>query len=120
MNEGYADLIAERVLGDHCPNAEKAALLAKQYVRYDWPIRHLLGDPGPIDVHQYPLAYSVVAYLEGLDAKHFAGFIRSLKEGQGIGEALAANFDNMTLIGLETEWRSAVRARQGRNPLSKP
>jgi hypothetical protein len=120
VNEGYADLIAERVLGDRCPNAEKAALLAKQYVRYDWPIRHLLGNPGPISVHQYPLAHSVVAYLEGLDAKHFAGFIRSLKEGQGVGEALAANFDDLTPVGLETEWRSAIRARQGRNPLSKP
>ena len=66
VNEGYADLVAERVLGDRCPNAENAALLARQYVRYDWPITALLEHAGPIEVHQYALAHSVVMYLEGL------------------------------------------------------
>ena len=109
VNEGYADLTAERVLQDHCPNAEKAALLARQYVRYDWPISYLLGDAGPIGVHEYPLAYSLVAYLDGLDPKRFAGLIRSLKEGDTVGAAVAANYDGMTLVELEAGWRSSIR-----------
>lgn len=117
VNEGYADLIAERVLTERCPNAEKAALLARQYVRYDWPISHLLGDPAPIGVHEYPLAYSVVAYLEGLDAGRFAGFIRRLKEGDTVGTALAVQYDDMTLGELEAGWRSTIRAQ---DPLGRP
>jgi hypothetical protein len=112
VNEGYADLIAERVLKDHCPNAEKASLLARQYVRYDWPIRHLLGDPAPIDVHEYPLAYSLVAYLEGLSPARFGGLIRSLKEGQTVGAALATAYDDMTFTELEEGWRAAIRTSE--------
>ncbi|MBU0717913.1 MAG: hypothetical protein KJ749_06660, partial [Planctomycetes bacterium] len=112
INEGLADAVAEQVLGDSCPNAENAALLARQYVRYDWPIEGLLHSVGPIEIHQYALAHSVVAYLQSQGAKQFAEFIRSLKEGNSVSFALAAVYDGMTLAHLEARWRASVRAAQ--------
>ncbi len=110
VNEGYAELIAERVLGEHCDAAEKAALLARQYVRYDWPLAGMLESTAPIEVYEYPLAHSLVAHLESLGRQRFAGFIRSLKEGRTTAEALGANYDGMTLEQLEASWRAAIRA----------
>jgi len=110
VNEGYADLIAERVLGDRCPNGENAALLARQYVRYHWPIDRLLGSVAPIAVQDYPLAHSMVRYLETLGRDRLAGFIRSLKEGRDVAAALAANFDGLSLTQLEAGWRAAIAA----------
>ncbi|MCH7807783.1 MAG: hypothetical protein IIB60_01055 [Planctomycetes bacterium] len=109
VNEGYADLIAARVLKERCYNDEKAALLARQYVRYDWPIGHLLSDAGPIGVHEYPLAQSVVAHLESRGRERFARFIKGLKEGQTLVEAVATSYDGQTLDQLEASWREAVR-----------
>ncbi|MFH1111141.1 MAG: hypothetical protein V1790_18385 [Planctomycetota bacterium] len=110
VNEGYAELIAERVLGEHCDAAEKAALLARQYVRYDWPLAGMLESTAPIEVYEYPLAHSLVAHLESLGRQRFAGFIRSLKEGRTTAEALGANYHGMSLEGLEASWRAAIRA----------
>jgi len=110
VNEGYADLTAERVLGEHCDTAEKAALLARQFVRYDWPLGGMLESVAPIEVHEYPLAHSLVSHLEGLGRPRFAGFVRSLKDGRTTAEALAANYDGMTLAQLEQGWRSAIRS----------
>ena len=110
VNEGYADLIAERVMGDRCHNAENAALLARQYVRFDWPIRDLLASVEPIALHQYPIAHSVVAFLEKQGAERFAGFIKALKRGRTVTEALAAGYDGMTLDQLEARWRSSIQA----------
>ena len=111
VNEGYADLTAERVMGDYCYSAENAALLARQYVRFDWPIHELLVSVGPIAVHQYPIAHSVVAFLEKQGVERFAGFIKSLKQGRTVAQALAAHYDGMTPDRLEAGWRSAIRAR---------
>lgn len=115
VNEGYADLMAERVLADRCPNGENAALLARQFVRHDWPIADLMESVGPIDVHQYPLAHSVIAYLEGRAPRRFAGLVEDLKAGQTFAAALAARYDGLTLRGLETQWREAVRADDPQN-----
>ncbi len=117
INEGYADLTAERVLGDRCPAGEKAALLARQFVRYDWPVAQLLHSLGPIEVHQYPLAHSVVSHLEGMDRKRFAGFIKDLKGGAAVEAALSDHYDGMTIDQLEARWRSAIKAR---DPLTNP
>jgi hypothetical protein len=117
VNEGYADLVAERVLRDRCPNRENAELLARQFVRYDWPVTKLLHSTGPIEVHQYPLAHSVIAYLERLDRTALAGFIRDLKSGMTVAAALAARYDNLTIDELEARWRSAIRAT---DPLPHP
>lgn len=110
VNEGYADLMAERVLGDRCPSGENARLLAKQFVRYGWPITTLLHNVGPIDVSQYSLAHSVVAYLDGVGRDRFAGFIKDLKSGRSVAEALAARYDGLTLEQLEERWRSAIKS----------
>ncbi|MHC4696944.1 MAG: hypothetical protein ACYTFA_09390 [Planctomycetota bacterium] len=109
VNEGCADLVAAHVLGDRCPNAGNAALLAKQYVRYDWTIGNLFNNAGPIAVHQYPLAHSIVAHMESLGSKRLAGFVKSLKSGASVTEALAANYEGMTPAQLEAGWRQAVR-----------
>ncbi len=109
VNEGFANVMAERVLGERCNNAESAALLARPYVRYDWPIADFLRDAGPIAVEQYALAHSVVEYLLNLGRERFAGFIRGLKDGRSLPEALGANFDGLSLEELETRWRDSIR-----------
>ncbi|MFQ5591446.1 MAG: hypothetical protein ACE5HE_09815 [Phycisphaerae bacterium] len=109
VNEGFADLMAARVLGSRCPNAGNAALLAAVYVRYDWPIDDLIRNAGPIEVYQYPLAHSIVAFQGSLGSERFAGFIKSLKDGESIAQALAANYEGITPAELEKRWRSAVR-----------
>ncbi|MCH7873646.1 MAG: hypothetical protein IID33_18255, partial [Planctomycetes bacterium] len=108
--EGYADLVAERVLGDRCPAGENAALLAKQIVRFDWPLGDLLSRTGPIEVHQYPIAHSVVSFLERKNRGRFAGFIRSLKEGQSIEAALDTHYGIPAVDRLEKQWRQSIRA----------
>lgn len=113
INEGYAELITERVLGERCDAAEKAALLARQYVRYDWPLGGMLVSTAPIEVNEYPLAHSLIAHLEGLGRTRFAGFIRELKEGRTAAEALAASHDGMTFEQLEANWRTAIRTGMG-------
>jgi len=110
VNEGYAEMTAERVLGERCDTAEKAALLARQYVRYDWPLGGMLESVSPIEVHEYSLAHSLVAHLEGLGRPRFAGFVRGLKDGRTTAEALATNYDGMTFAQLEQSWRSAIRS----------
>ncbi len=117
INEGYADLMAERVLKDRCHTGETAELLSRQFARYDWPIAELLRSAGPIEVHQYPLAHSVVAHLEAWGRERFAGFLKDLKAGKATESALAANYDGLTLAELESRWLSAVRRA---DPLHNP
>ena len=112
VNEGYAELMAEQVLGDKCPAGEKADLLARQYVRFDWPLGDLLRQAGPIEVHEYPLAASVITYLHAQGRERFAGFIRGLKEGHHLPRALADNYAGMTLQRLEAQWREWVWSRE--------
>lgn len=108
VNEGMAEYMAEEVLQERCPAGEKAALLSRQYARYDWSLGTLLEDLRPLQVHQYPLAHSLVAHLQGRGQERFAGFIRSLKESKTAAEALEANYDGLPLAGLEADWRSAA------------
>lgn len=112
VNEGLADMMAERVLKDRCYNGENAALLAKPYVQYDWPIKGLLQSTNEISVEQYPLAHSLIAWLEGLNHAQFSGFIRSLKKGDALPVALADNYEGMTVEQLDTRWRSVIRSAQ--------
>lgn len=110
INEGYAEWIAERVLGDRCPAKENAELLARQFVRYNWPITPMLHGVGPIEVHQYPLAHSVVSHLQFRGTERFADLVRRLKRGESVAEALAASYDGLTLDALETRWLDWIRA----------
>ena len=109
INEGLADLTAAQVLGDRCPAAGNAALLARQFVRYDWPIMPLLESTAPIEVHQYPLAHSVIAYLESRGAEHLAAFIKNIKNGATVEKSLANQFDGLSLTQLDLDWRKWVR-----------
>lgn len=109
INEGFAELTAERVLGDRCPAGENAALLARQYARFDWPVAAFLERLSTIEIHEYPLAHSVVAYLDGQNPQRFANLIRDLKKGSELQQALAENFDGLTLVGLEENWKRSVR-----------
>lgn len=106
VHEGLAELTAERVLGDRCPAGEKAALLAAQYVRHEWPVRHVLGSVGPIPVHEYALATSVVTYLDSFGRERFTRFMVLLKAGRSVAEALAEAYDGMDLDALEVDWRA--------------
>lgn len=109
INEGFANAMTERVLGERCPNKENAALLARPFVRYDWPIGDFLRDSGPIGVEQYALAHSVVEFLLAQGSDRFAGFVRGLKDGQALPVALAAHFDGLSLEALESRWRDSIR-----------
>ena len=108
VNEGYADLMVERVLEDRSHKGENAALLARQFARYDWPVTELIHSVGPIEVHQYSLAHSVIAHLAEAGPERFAGFIRGLKAGEPTAAALAASYDGLTLDQLEARWRLAM------------
>jgi hypothetical protein len=108
VNEGCAELMSERVLGARSFAGEKADLLARQYARYDWSITEFLRGVGPIEVHQYPLAASVIGFLEAMDPAAFARFIRSLKDGVRTEEALAINYPGMDLARLEAAWRNTI------------
>lgn len=110
VNEGLAELTSERVLGDGSPAGEKAALLAEQYVRHRWPVGQLVGRAGPIGVHEYPLAASLVTYLVSLGEERFARFMAALKDGRTLPESLAAAYDGMNLDTLEAGWRAWVEA----------
>ena len=110
VNEGLAELTAERVLDERCVAAEEAAMLARVYVRYDWPLGDLLPSAAPIGVEQYGLACSVVTYLDQQGPDRLASMIRSLKEGRSIAEALAHGYDGLTTAQLEADWRRWVRA----------
>ena len=121
VNEGLAELMAERVLGDRCQTGEKADLLARQFARYGWPIGTLLTGTGPIEVHEYPIAHSVIRHLERQGPEKLAAFVRRLKSGETVPSSLAASYDGMTLDGLEREWRAAAltagtQASPGRDP----
>lgn len=125
INEGMAEAMAERVLGDSCPAAEKADLIAHQYVRFDWSILPLLRSADPIGVDQYPLAASVVLYLLSRGSDRCTGLIADLKDGAAFHEALGKRYEGMTVTALEAEWRDWVRrrtplARRGSIPFRSP
>ncbi|MBI1824797.1 MAG: hypothetical protein HY287_13930 [Planctomycetes bacterium] len=111
VNEGFAEMMVERVLGDRSETTEKATLLAREYARFDWPIGNLIDRGGPIEVSEYALAQSLVEYLESRDHSRFVEFIKCLKQGSKASEALAVSFDGMTVSQLESAWKSA----NGRN-----
>lgn len=113
VNEGIAEMMAERVLGDRCPAGENAALLARPYVRYGWPVSAMLSQAGPIEVHQYPLAASLAMFMASTDRAAFAAFVCRLKEGADIQQALVDAYGGLTPAGLELRWRAWVRGREG-------
>ncbi len=106
VNEGLAELMAERVLGERCDVGETADLLARQYARYDWKLDGLLQSASPLEVHQYPAAHSIVAYLQSRDRAKFVEFVRRLKDGRSSSEALADAY-GLSIEELDRGWREA-------------
>ncbi|RME40321.1 MAG: hypothetical protein D6788_03580 [Planctomycetota bacterium] len=109
VNEGIAEMMTERVLGDRCPAGEKADLLARQYARYDWPVGDWVRRAGPIEVHEYPLACSLVTFLEGQGTERFRAFVRDLKNGESLEAALARRYDGWSMETFLRRWREHVR-----------
>lgn len=112
VNEGYAELVADRVLGDRCVGGQDARLLAKQYSRHDWSIGVFLASSEPVAVHQYPLAHSVVRYLVSLGEGRWRGLIHDMKRGADLPTAFARQYDGLTLERLEIDWKVAIGAGQ--------
>lgn len=110
LNEGLAELTAERILGDRCPAGENAELLARQYARFDWSALPLLERTSAIEVHEYPLAHSIVAYLDTRSTKGLADLVRDLKQGQDLANALAAEYEGLTIQELEKDWKRSIAA----------
>ncbi len=110
VNEGIAERSAQRVLGARCPAWNNAQMLARQCVKHNWPVRSMLASAGPIDTHEYPLAHSVIEYLDSLGPGKLAGFVRHLKDGRSIADALADQWEGMTVDSLDQRWRDWVRA----------
>lgn len=123
VNEGLAEWVCEKVLGDRSPAGEKAGLLAGLYVRKDWPITNLLAGRGPIEAQQYALSHSVVGFLLARSRDAFADFLHRLKTGAATEEALNGSYGS-TLQDLEREWREVLRNAEaakhlGNAPLSQ-
>ena len=110
VNEGLAELMTDRVLGDRCPSARNAELLARWYVGNARPVEDLLRSLDAIGVEQYPLAHSLVAYLEAMGADRFTAFVGSLKKGAETELALAEHYGGLTLGDLERRWRESIRS----------
>lgn len=108
VNEGYAELIAAQVMGERCPGDGNATLLAQQYVKRNWPISDFIQGVGPIAVYHYALAHSLVRFLHERGPDRWAGFIRGLKSGQTVAEALRQNYEEMTLEQMEVLWREHI------------
>jgi len=109
VNEGYAELMSECILRERSFSGETAALLARAYVRSDRPIGELLKSTDPPAVHEYPLAHSLILYLQSSGPSKLSGFIRGLKAGRDLPDALRTNYDGMTLDSFENSWRSWIR-----------
>lgn len=108
ISEGLANLIAEKVLNDHCTTGEEAHSVARQYVLQGKSIQDLLAQTGSMPGHDYPVAHSVVEFLIHRDRKAFVQTIIDVKQGQDIEAAIAANYNGMAYSDLEKEWTQYV------------
>ncbi len=108
VNEGLADLTSEEVLKNRCFTGEKTDLLVSQYVKYKWSIGDVLRSNEPLEVHQYQIAQSVVAYMRSLGREKFVTFLTLLKDGNDLPHALAYSYDGLSFIDLERGWRAWV------------
>jgi len=106
LNEGIAEWVGARVV-KHCdqvPRKEAHALVAMRTT----------GDLGPgfftaanIQPVQYGMASGLVKMLVGRDARKFATFVRSIKEGTPAEEALRQSFGG-SFADLVTAYGAAV------------
>ena len=113
LNEGLADYIAERVLGDRCPTGENAEALARQYVARNKSIREVFKYETSPPGHFYPICQSLVQYLIQRDGDAFVAMINDLKAGVDIDKALKKHYSGMNLNILDQSWRTWVKKTHG-------
>jgi hypothetical protein len=109
LNEGLADYIAERVLGDRSPTGENAAALARQYVAQQKPIREVFEFESSPPGHFYPICQSLVEYLIDKDGDAFVAMINDLKGGMDADKALRRHYKGMNLNVLDHSWRTWIK-----------
>lgn len=109
IGEGFAEYVAQEVLGDRCHYAEAARLVARQYVLQDLPISTLLRAKGMPQAHEYPVAHSLVRFLVERDPAAFARVLVDLKNGHPVERALRRNYGGLTFKRLDAAWRKHVR-----------
>ncbi len=109
LDEGLADYIAERVLGDRCPTGENAVALARQYVSQKKPIRQVFAYKTSPPGHFYPICQSLVQYLIQRDGDAFVAMINDLKAGVDTEKALKKHYTGMNLNVLDHSWRTWIR-----------
>lgn len=109
VNEGMAELTVESVLPDRCDTGETAALLARGFAANGWELGNFITGSDAVEVQQYPLAHSLIAYLQSRGPKGLPAFIRSLKQGRTVTQALAEAFDGLTPNELDRAWRASNR-----------
>lgn len=109
LNEGLADYIAERVLGDRCPTGENAVALARQYVARNKSIREVFEFEASPPGHFYPICHSLVQYLIQRDGDAFVAMINDLKAGMDTEKALKKHYSGMNLNVLDHSWRTWVK-----------
>ncbi len=109
LNEGLADYIAERVLGDRCPTGENAVALARQYVAQKKSIREVFEFKTSPPGHFYPICQSLVQYLIQRDGDAFVAMINDLKAGMDAEKALKKHYTGMNLNVLDQSWRIWVK-----------
>lgn len=112
VNEGLAEYVANEVLGATCPGRKNAEMLSEVLVERKASMAGFLRSVGPIEVHDYPLAQSIVEHLVQRDGAKWIELVRSLKEGAPLEEALTTTYDGMNFAGLEKNWRDAVEKRK--------
>lgn len=107
INEGLAELTTESVLPDRCDTGETAALIGRGFAKHGWDLGDFFTSTAAIEVQQYPLAHSLVGYLESRSEKKLTSLIRLLKQGRSFAEALAESYEGMTPAELDRAWRAA-------------
>jgi hypothetical protein len=113
LNEGLADFVAERVLGESCAYGETADATALAVVGGGYSLEGFFSDVGTLDPRYYPVAHSMVRFLVYRDGGAVVKLVDSIKSGVAVESALEAHF-GLDFDGLEEAWRaSAVVMRVG-------
>lgn len=107
LNEGLANVVAEEVLDDRCPNAETATAAALAFVRRDLPLSMIMAEDGMLDPRVYPLAHSLVAFLMDQKSGAFSGLIDDIKASMSMEQALKKRYD-WSLEQFDRAWRTWV------------
>ncbi len=107
VNEGLANVVAEAVLEDRCPNAETAAAASSAFVAGNLPLATIMVDDGMLDPRVYPLAHSLVAFLMDRNPEAFSGLINDIKATMSMEQALERRY-GWSIDQFDRAWRTWV------------